>query len=255
MTTRLLRDTLRRFGELIAVTVRPPRDGYRQPGPGHYLLGLALLPLLTLFLAYHWLGLLLDELLFRGYRRVSIDQPVFILGVPRSGTTALHHTLARDPQFTTMRTWECLFGLSVTWRLCGRAIARFDRWLGRPLGWILQRVERRLARGLQSVHPTGLDLPEEDYWTLLPVLGCFGLVAAFPDARSLWRIARFDHALPPAERERLMAFYRSCLQRHLYVHGDDRRLLTKNAAFAQAAASLLRAFPDARVICCLRDPA
>lgn len=254
MSMRLLRDTLRRLGELVAVTACPPRYGYRQPGARHYLAGLLLLPLLVLFLLYHWLGLLLDELLFRGYRRVPVDAPVFILGVPRSGTTALHHTLARDPQFTTMRTWECLLGISVTWRLCGRGMGRIDRRLGRPLARLLAPVERRLTRALQSVHPTGLDLPEEDYWTLLPALACFGLVAAFPDARCLWRIARFDQALTAPEREDLMACYRRSIQRHLYVRGSDRRFLAKNAAFAQAAASLLRTFPDARVICCLREP-
>ncbi len=249
-----MRETLRRFGQLAATTLWPPRDGYRDPGLLHYLVGLLLLPLLALFLVYHWLGLLLDELLFRGYRDVAVQDPVFILGVPRSGTTALHHTLAHDPQFTTMRTWECVFGVSVTWRLCGRFIGRADRRLGRPLGRLLAATERRLSRGLQSFHPTGLDLPEEDYWTLLPVLACFGLVAAFPDARCLWRCARFDHALSTEERARLMAFYRGCIQRHLYVHGSDRRFLAKNAAFAQAAASLLQTFPDARVICCLREP-
>lgn len=255
MMTRLLRDTLRRFGEMALVTLLPPTDGCRRPGIRHYLIGLALLPLLALFLVYHWIGLLLDELLFRGYRRVAIDQPVFILGVPRSGTTALHHALARDPQFTTFSTWECLFGISITWRLFWRGVGRVDRAVGRPLRRGLGLIERRLLGNLQSVHPTGLDLPEEDYWTLLPVLACFVLVVPFPDARSIWRIGRFDNALAPAEREHLMAFYRRCIQRHLYVHGSGRRFLSKNAAFAQTAASLLATFPDARVLCCLRDPA
>lgn len=255
MTMRLLRDTLRRFGEMARVTLFPPADGCRRPGSRHYLIGLALLPLLALFLVYHWVGLLLDEILFRGYRRVAVREPVFILGVPRSGTTALHHALARDPQFTTFSTWECLFGISITWRLFWRAAGRVDRALGRPLGRLLDVIERRLLGGLQSVHPTGLELPEEDYWTLLPVLACFILVVPFPDARSIWRIGRFDSALAPAERERLMVFYRRCIQRHLYVHGPERRLLSKNAAFAQTADSLLASFPDARVLCCLRDPA
>ncbi len=255
MMTRLLRDTLRRFGEMAWVTLSPPAGGCRRPGIRHYLTGLALLPLLALFLVYHWIGLLLDEILFRGYRRVAVDQPVFVLGVPRSGTTALHHALARDPQFTTFTTWECLFGISVTWRLVWRGVGHIDRAVGRPLGRLLGLVERRLLGSLQSVHPTGLDLPEEDYWTLLPVLACFVLVVPFPDARSIWRIGRFDNGLTPAERERLMAFYRRCVQRHLYVHGPERHFLSKNAAFAQAAASLLTTFPDARVLCCLRDPA
>ena len=80
----LLRDTLRRYGQLVAVTLCPPKDGCLRPGVRHYLAGIASLALLALFLVYHWLGLLLDEILFRGYRRVAVERPVFILGVPRT---------------------------------------------------------------------------------------------------------------------------------------------------------------------------
>jgi hypothetical protein len=67
-------------------------------------------------------------------------------------------------------------------------------------------------------------------------------------------MAGFDRELPLPERRRLMAFYRGCLQRHLYAHGGDRRLLSKNAAFAPLAGSLLETFPDARFLVCLREP-
>ena len=56
-----------------------------------------------------------------------------------------------------------------------------------------------------------------------------------------------------AERRRLLAWYRRCLQRHLYAHGPDRTLLSKNAAFAGMARSLAREFPDARFVVCERD--
>ncbi|MEM6704121.1 MAG: sulfotransferase, partial [Acidobacteriota bacterium] len=57
---------------------------------------LALLVFLLIFVplqCVHWLGFLLDELFYRGYRRVRIERPLFILGLPRSGTTHLHRTL------------------------------------------------------------------------------------------------------------------------------------------------------------------
>src|ERR1700712_1089753 len=35
-----------------------------------------------------------------------VDGPVVILGLPRTGTTALGQLVANDPQFRSLRTWE-----------------------------------------------------------------------------------------------------------------------------------------------------
>jgi hypothetical protein len=202
----------------------------------------------------HWLGLFLDEILFRGYRRVEIQEPLFILGVPRSGTTHLHRVLARDPRFTTFSTWECLFAPSVTERRLLMGLGWLDARLGRPLHRLLQWLEGHAFAGLDQVHRMSLQDPEEDYFTLMPVLACFILILPFPMDPYLWRMGTFDRDMPAADRSRLMAFYRGCLQRHLYVHGPDKRLLSKNAAFAPLASSLREAFPDARFVVCLRTP-
>lgn len=42
-----------------------------------------------------WGGLVLDELLFRGYRKQRVRQPVFTVVNPRSATAFLHRLLAR----------------------------------------------------------------------------------------------------------------------------------------------------------------
>ncbi len=36
----------------------------------------------------------------------EIDGPVFVIGLPRTGTTALSQLVAADPQFRSLRTWE-----------------------------------------------------------------------------------------------------------------------------------------------------
>ncbi len=36
----------------------------------------------------------------------EIGGPVFIIGLPRTGTTALSQLVAADPQFRSLRTWE-----------------------------------------------------------------------------------------------------------------------------------------------------
>lgn len=227
------------------------------PGPVPYLKRLGLLlalwpPVIALQVA-HWLGFLLDEIAFRGYRKVAVRTPLFVLGVPRSGTTFMHRLLARDPALTTLATWECIFAPSVSERYFWLGVAALDRRLGGPLARTLRWCESRALGRLDDVHPTALAAPEEDYWTLMPLLSCFVLVVAFPRADWLWRMARFDRDMPARERDRLVRWYRRCLQRHLYVHGAGKTLLSKNAAFAGMATTLVEAFPDCRLVICERD--
>ncbi|WPL16866.1 hypothetical protein Thiowin_01842 [Thiorhodovibrio winogradskyi] len=218
------------------------------------LVMIGFLPFLALVLAIHWLGFLLDEIFFRGYRKIPIREPLFVLGVPRSGTTNLHRVLARDAQFTTFSTWESLFALSVSARKFWLGLARLDRSLGgylaRALGWL----EQHGFAAMDDVHPMTLNAPEEDYFALLPILSCFILVLPFPFHERLWDMGQFDRRIPVDEQQAILAYYRRCLQKHLYVHGPDKRLLSKNAAFAPLAGGLSRTFTDARFLICLREP-
>lgn len=202
----------------------------------------------------HWLGFLLDELLFRGWRRVEIREPLFVLGPPRSGTTHLHHALAMDTRYTTFRLWEALFGLSVTGRKLALALVRLDRRLGRPGARLVDRLGQRVGAAMDEVHPLALDAPEEDFLTLLPTMQCFILVAVFPRAEWLWRFARLDVEGSARERRDWARWYRACIARHLYVFGPDKRFLSKNASFSGLTETLLEAFPDARILACDRDP-
>jgi hypothetical protein len=229
----------------------------RWPGLRRYLQRLLLpgllLPILLLLQLLHWLCLLLDELLFPDYRLVEIRRPLFVLGVPRSGTTYLHRLIAEDPRFTSLTLWECLFAPSITERRLLLGLAALDRRVGAPLGRLVLWMEDRILKSLDDVHATRLSSAEEDYMLLLPLLCCFILVVAFPESRWLWRMARFDQEVAPDEQQLIMDWYRRCLQRHLYVHGPERTLLSKNAAFAGMAGSLAQTFPDAIFAVCQRD--
>lgn len=211
------------------------------------------LPPFLLLQVMHWIGFLLDELLFRGYRRIDVHEPVFVLGVPRSGTTFMHRLLAADPAFTTFSTWECLFAPSIAERYLWRGIGAIDRRIGRPLGWLAASIERRVARSMDGIHAMSLRAPEEDYLVFLPLFCSFILVVPFPEAEWLWRMGRFDRDVDEKERSALLRWYRRCLQKHLYVNGRERRILSKNASFAGMACSLADAFPGCRLVICERD--
>lgn len=201
--------------------------------------------LLTLL---HLLGFAADEVLFRRYRSVVVRQPVFIVGVPRSGTTFLQRLLAEDTRFTSLTLWECLLAPSISeryvWSFLGRLCAPVRRGLSR---WRWRALERR--------HPLGWTEPEEDFLLLFYRGACFLPALICPRSDAYWRLAFFDQTVGAAERKSLMGFYHRCLQRHLYFHGTDKRLLSKNPSFTPMVDSLRGEFPDARFIACARNPA
>lgn len=232
-----------------------PRDA-RAPLRVHR--ALVLLGGLPIFLAVqlvHGLCLVLDDLLFPGYRQVTVGRALFITGIPRSGTTALHRAVASDRErYTTLTTWEALFAPSILQRRLVRGLTRADARLGGYLRRGLAAATQRLTGDLAAVHDVGLDAAEEDYLALLPAGGCFLLLLVFPGARGLQALGRFDTAVAAARRRRLLAFYERILQRHLYADGARRVLLSKNAAFGSWAAGLHEQFPEARFIICIREP-
>ncbi len=235
----------------IATFASPWTEGRSLSGA---LLVILVWPFFCVLQLLHWIGFALDEIFFRGWRRVEVHRPLFVLGPPRSGTTHLHHVLSMDDRTTTFRTWECLFGLSVTGRMLLLGLGHADRLIGRPFGRVGGWLGRRFLAGMDDVHPFAMDAPEEDFLALMPIMQCFVLVVVFPRADWLWRTARLDTDADDARRRRVMRFYRACVQKHVYVFGAEKRFLSKNASFSGMAESLLDVFPDARIVSTTRDP-
>ena len=55
------------------------------------------------------LGYVADRKRFPDIAREGIAKPVFIIGMPRTGTTILHDILAQDPDNRAPLTWEAMF--------------------------------------------------------------------------------------------------------------------------------------------------
>ncbi len=203
----------------------------------------------------HWIGFLLDSIFFRGDRKAVIKAPIFISGIPRSGTTFLHRVLASDcDQFTSFRTWEALLAPSVVERKCLLGLAALDHALGRPIRRTIDWLLTRQTADFDAIHSVDLSAPEEDYLALLPFGYCFLLLLAFPFAGELEQLARFD-TLPSQRRKQILHLYRRCLEKHLYCAPYGKRILSKNAAFGSWIPALLEEFPDSVCIVCVREPA
>jgi len=210
-------------------------------------------PAFCLFQGCHWIGLILDEILFFRYRRAPVTAPLFITGIPRSGTTFVHRTLDRHPDFTTMRTWEVLLAPSITERKCWGAVGWVDRLFGRPGMRLLRWTIRRSTGGFSEIHGVDPDLPEEDYLTLLPAGGCFLGILAFPFSPELWSLGQLESAARPDDRARWLYFYSLILRKQAWLN-PGKRLLIKNAAFASWSPCLSRIFPDAAFLFTVREP-
>lgn len=210
-------------------------------------------PLFSLFQGFHWLGLILDEIFFFRYRKAEVKAPFFITGIPRSGTTFVHRTLERHPDFTTMRTWEVLLAPSIVERKLWRGLGVLDRILGSPGMKVIRRMIRRASGNFSEIHGVGPELPEEDYLTLLPAGGCFLGVLAFPFSTELWSLGRLETLARPVDRARWLYFYSLILRKHAWLH-PGKQLLIKNAAFASWSRYLQQIFPDARFLFMVREP-
>ena len=202
-----------------------------------------------------WVNLLLDNLFYRGYHRIEVSDPVFIAGNFRSGTTFLHRLIALDrDRFCTMQMWEVLFAPSILQRRLVRALGILDRWIGSPVGKQLGTMEDRWQEE-NPMHTVSLRAPEEDDYLLLHAWSALTIGLSSGILEEAVPYVRFDTNLPESDKARTMAFYRRCLQRHLHAHNAGKRqYLAKNPALTPKIDSILRTFPDARIILLVRSP-
>ena len=206
-------------------------------------------PLVALF---HAVCFFLDGIFFPGLRRMEVRAPVFIVGHPRSGTTLLHRLMCEDRERFSYFTLYELWFPSLIQKKVIRLLARLDGRLGGPLAKRLRAWEARKFKSTQGMHTMGLTLPEEDDFVLTPscASGWWMVMLPYLDEMDFYYIDE----QPPARRRRLMAHYRECVKRQLYLNGAGRTHLSKNPVFCGRIESLLEIFPDARIVVAMRHP-
>ncbi|MCW5558094.1 MAG: sulfotransferase [Verrucomicrobiae bacterium] len=205
------------------------------------------------FLAVVALGRLMDRIFFPGYRRQPLRKPVFLIAPPRSGTTLAQNLLSLDEErFVHLKMYQTIFP-AVCFQRLFNAISWADRRLGRPGERLLGWCEKRWFGGWDDKHKMRLNQPEEDDALFLYAFSSEAIYMLFPFVRELWE-AGFLDALPSADRVRLMRYYRSCLQRHVYANGPGRTLLSKATQSCGTLDSLNAEFPDGIFITIIRHP-
>jgi len=199
-------------------------------------------------------GRALDHIFFPGFKRQPVREPVFIVAPPRSGTTLTQKLMAADTgRFACVRLLDTIFPAVTFHRLFG-AFGWLDRHCGRPFTRLVGWIERRFFGGWDDLHKMRFNEPEEDDGFFVYTFVTEAIYLLFPYVKALWG-AGFPDDLPPDQRRKVMRYYRSCLQRHLYAVGPDKTLLSKATQHSGAVEALLEEFPNARLITIIRHPA
>lgn len=170
----------------------------------------------------------------------GIEAPLFVTGLPRSGTTFLHNLLAEDPGFRAPAGWEVMYpspSPGVNTNGSDPRIARAQRRM-EQLYW--------LAPGFRVIHPLDASLPQE----CIAIASSAFVSDAYP---TMCRIPSYQSWLDRAELTPSYEYHRRFLQ-HLQGGLRNLRWLLKAPAHLFGLRSILEVYPDARIIFMRRNP-
>jgi hypothetical protein len=169
-----------------------------------------------------------------------IQRPIFITGMPRSGSTFLHELLAEDPENRVPRVWEVMFPLPAQNRGRSEMDSRV-RKAEASLWWF-----RRLAPRADSVYPMRAWTPHEcvaiHSHTFLS--GEFVSICYMPTYQAFLHAADFG----------LTYNWQKRFLQHLQFGCPTRRWVLKSPDHIFALEGLLAVFPDALINQTHRDP-
>lgn len=170
----------------------------------------------------------------------EMEDPVFIIGHWRSGTTYAHNLLSCDDRFGYCSTYQTVFPHLMLW--------------GRPF------FKRCMAAVMPSSRPTdsmklGADLPQEEEFALSNMTPCSHYhFWMFPRRMAEYRDRFLTFAsATEQEREEFLAAQDKVIRIALYVSGK-RQFLSKNPPHTGRVGMLLKRYPRAKFIYLVRNP-
>ena len=182
-----------------------------------------------------------DRQRFPGIADEVITAPIFVIGLPRSGTTFFHNLLAQDPRHRSPLTWEIMFPSpppqTATYRDDPRIAQCQDKL--REIGF--------LDEGLQAIHPFGARRPEECNFIWEYSLRTVNYMA-------WWHVPDYTKLLYSGDMTPVYQAHKRFLQHLQHRHRGERWVLKTPAHMAWLDV-LLAVYPDACLVQCHRDPA
>jgi Sulfotransferase family len=178
-----------------------------------------------------------DRQLYPKIAQQEIREPLFIVGLPRSGTTLLHSLLAADPEHRCPLMWEVRSPTPPTVADEKRRIQRATRSC-KFFNW--------LAPSFRYVHAVGAEVPQECISLMTPTFMSdqFDAMYYVPSYRAWF----FQQDLRPAYE------YHLRFLQHLQFRRAARRWILKAPTHMFAMPALLSVYPDALFVQTHRTP-
>ncbi|WP_279243308.1 sulfotransferase family protein [Candidatus Litorirhabdus singularis] len=229
------------------------RIWHKKHWPGRNALLLRLILVVPLLYLVHSVFFFLDKILFPGLWFQKIEKPIFIVGHARSGTTLLSRLLAYDAdRFSFFLYWEMFFPSLLEKKII-RGLGVIDRALLNSFFFKrIQAWDDKTFGPYRHIHNMGLWVPEEDDFVMNVTFfaAYWQLAAPVMDINDMFYLDRKPEKL----RRRVMGTFKECVRRQLYLCGGDKIHLSKNPVYSGRVASIIEAFPDARILINIRDP-
>lgn len=176
-----------------------------------------------------------------GIAEEKIVKPVFIVGMPRTGTTILHDILAQDSRNRAPLTWELTFPSPPPERATYLTDPRIE-----VCEAMFPDIDDQIP-GFKAMHPMGAKLSQE----CVVMMGDAMCSALF---HNQFRVPTYqDYVDNEAPWAKVYEFHQQQLQ-HLQWKCPGDRWVLKTGGHLWGLEHLLRQYPDARIVFTHRDP-
>lgn len=170
----------------------------------------------------------------------DIDDPVFIIGHWRSGTTFVHNVISQDPKFCYCSTYQTVFPHLMLWG------SPFFKWC--------MKVVMPSSRPTDSLELKP-DQPQEEEFALTNMTPCsYYHFWMFPQHTAEYRDKYLlMNTLSKEEKEDFCRNMRKMIDTALYCSGK-KQYLSKNPPHTSRISTLLEMYPNAKFIYLVRNP-
>ncbi|WP_336333271.1 sulfotransferase [Pseudomonas putida] len=175
-----------------------------------------------------------------------IDDPLVIVGLPRTGTTLLQRTLAVDPQFNKAQWWETRYPAP----LPGEDPARTETRIEHARAEVASMVQ--CLPQLLAIHPLDAEQADEEFMLMEHSFLCA--------MDSYVNVPSYTAWLDRQDQTQVYQYLKRCLQFLQWQQGlrgiaPGRRWLLKSPQHLHTLELLFKVFPGAQVILTHREPA
>ncbi len=172
---------------------------------------------------------------------VEVRRPVFVVGLPRTGSTILHDLLARDPDSRVPMTWETQYmsppAEAATFDTDPR-IAKCEAHF--------EQTSRALIPEFQAIHEMGALLAQECL-----MLNAFDFKSVI--FANQFRLPSYEQWVETSDQTSLYRTHKRLLQ-YMQWHNPKARWVLKSTGHLFGLDALYTVYPDAQLIMTHRDP-